>query len=384
MNLDALFGADPHLWGLAAIVAITTVAIVSIWLPRHGAREDVGQALEGTPTQQSLVSFAKHRPLTLSLGAIAGVLFSLGGWSWTPDGQPFLPNAWVRRDFANRKERPHFADLKIQIILTIPSVLILVAKPQDRFQVGLAGAASVIILAALAIFPGDEVRKDGISPFHQILAFLVVLVALFGFLSYPRHPDRFVGSKLVDRQSTCSLLELATLSWSRATFQTTNIDEVGITTLPALPYPARARQLVVKHANDACITRGGLKYALAKRHARALAGQWTLTVIKHLAALAPRLVMLRFLDRLSTSSLALDYQGVWLGLSLGLSKALELWLDAWLQWITASKLQIPIQATLSSLVYAKTLRLPSVTTLPQKDHTKFSATSAISRMRSDR
>lgn len=100
--------------------------------------------------------------------------------------------------------------------------------------------------------------------------------------------------------------------------------------------------------------------AIAKAYIYPLAIQWTLTILESIATLAPQFVLFRLLQRLGAQDQPIGSSALYLAILLGLSKIFELWIGSWLEWITASQIQIPIKATLSSLVYHKRLRLPNV------------------------
>ena len=183
------------------------------------------------------------------------------------------------------------------------------------------------------------------------------MVTLVGFLSLPRRPTVFFRGKPVDRQSHGSIFEQITFSWARNLLT----EAVGLDDLPCLGAATRSARLTERYSRLA--NSGSLWWTLAKLNARPLALQWVSGMLKSAAAVAPKLATFYFLQNLETRDTGLeriDTYCVLLVLAVGLGNGLSVWAGAWAQWVTTSALDIPIQATLSSLVYQKALRLPNV------------------------
>lgn len=219
-------------------------------------------------------------------------------------------------------------------------------------------ASSSVLLILLAVSTGKpEVNTcDWITQNINLVAALLILC---GSLSIPRQPDKYYRGKIIDRQQSASIIERLTFSWSGALFDRKSRSLSGVADLPALDHETRTQHLTQHYLQTASSTQARLMIVLAKDRAGFLVAQWTLTILKSVVALAPQYVIFRLLDCLDNPHEDADMQELHLAFSLGLCKALELWISSLLQWITASALQIPIQATLSALVYRKALRLPN-------------------------
>jgi len=233
-----------------------------------------------------------------------------------------------------------------------------------RFRATLNGVASSAVLAMLLTFQMANKFDLSMTAWATLVICLVAAIStLCGFLSIPRQPDKFFEGKLVDRQFSGSILEMIMFCWSRTLLNTKTVSTLRLTDLPALHLITRARYLTRQYVLNACSGEHGLRITLVKTHAGPLVSQWALTVLKSVAVLGPQFVTFRLLQWLVTAPQAEGrayLHGLLLALALGLCKVFEIWISSWLQWLTASKLQIPIQATLSSLVYRKALRLPNL------------------------
>lgn len=97
---------------------------------------------------------------------------------------------------------------------------------------------------------------------------------------------------------------------------------------------------------------------LVKAHSRQLAVRWIMTVI--LATLPPlsQLCLYRFLSVIEAGRDSEPANGTALSWVLGLaiSQALQAGVDTWLSWFTISRLRIPMESQLQTLVFAKSLR----------------------------
>lgn len=221
----------------------------------------------------------------------------------------------------------------------------------------LHGALSSLVLAVYIL---STVVSEGvpiISPWTQWSGAASALITLVGFISLPRRPTVFFRGKPVDREDNGSLLEQLMFSWARNLLTET----VGLDDLPCLGAAARSARLTERYSRLA--GSGSLWWTLARLNSRPLALQWTSGMLKSGAAVAPKLATFCFLQSLETRSTGVervDTRCVLLVLVVGLANGLSVWAGAWSQWVTETKLAIPIQATISSLVYQKALRLPNV------------------------
>lgn len=124
------------------------------------------------------------------------------------------------------------------------------------------------------------------------------------------------------------------------------------------PAPADAPPVAARLVAGAPVYRGKLWLWLARVHAPALLALWCLTLAQAAAALAPPRAAQALLQHLERGRAGLD--GPALALVVGalcLALAARVGLDALAQATTSSRLQLPCEALLSSLIFRKTLRL---------------------------
>lgn len=238
----------------------------------------------------------------------------------------------------------------------------------QRFRATLNGAVSSAVLALLLAFQlVDKADSDTTDRAALLAGLAAAILTIYGFLSFPRQPDRFFEGRLVDRQFSGSILETATFRWSRKLFNAQVVSKLQVKDLPVLHLAARASYLTRQYLRDVSFGHG-LRFTLAKTYASTIIYKWALTILPHsLFGLSSQFVTFSLLKKLETVPQAGGgghTERLILALALGLCKVIELWINLWLQWITVSKLQIPMQATLSSLVYRKALCLPNVLGTP--------------------
>lgn len=237
--------------------------------------------------------------------------------------------------------------------------------PKKQFRIALHGAISSIVLISLLTFHLINAVDADITVHSRHLTVLIAAVlTLVGFLSIPQQPDRFINGRPIDRQYSASILEIASFSWAKALFSPAVISKTVASELPALHPTIRANNLVQQYITAAASNKHGLKTTLIKTYTPKIILQWSLAILSAAVNLFPQYLTFHFLKQLEVDPLELDekswrYEALFLALLLGFGKIFELWIRSWLQWVTISKILIPIQATLSSLVYRKTLSLPN-------------------------
>ncbi len=218
-------------------------------------------------------------------------------------------------------------------------------------------SVSSLLLAGCVLFPCEPSHCT-----HSLAVKTVSLALLFYslsvFLCMPRRPDMFFQGRLVDRQHTGSLLELMTLSWSRKPLHLERAQSLRVKDLPALLPEFGTQHLSQQHSQIAG-PNGRLAFKLAKMYARPLLLQWSFAVLQSFVKLMPQMVTYRLLQWLNSDMKSSFGYGISLAGLLGLSKVSEVLVAAWLKWITTSMIRLPIQATMSALVYQKALVLPN-------------------------
>ncbi|KAJ5087523.1 ABC bile acid transporter [Penicillium angulare] len=280
----------------------------------------------------------------LTLGPAVGVIAaSIIGWNdstWTPLG------LWIL--------------LASQAVITLTENV-----DRRRFHFALSGAVSSSALALLLTFQLNvSSQTEEINRATLLVGLIAATLTLSGFLAIPQRSDKSIENRPIDRQFTCSILEIAAFSWPRNIFNPLTISSMRVSDLPILHLAARAGFLTRNYAQKDRSGQCGLGITLAKTYADVIIWQWALTVLlRSVVVLGPQFLTFRLLQELEAlpqTGDSLCTNGVLLALALGLCKIFEVWISLWLRWITTSKLQIPLQATLSSLVYRKALCLPSV------------------------
>ncbi|KAK4455168.1 putative ABC bile acid transporter [Podospora aff. communis PSN243] len=289
MELTSNF--NPNAMGAAAITALAITALVAKFSPQS---RDCGQADGGVPDHSTASFIGSAVAAMLAVGPAVGAVAALVGILGDADRPWIVLAAWASLGFHGS--------------------LVIGRKPRDPQQrLILFGALSSSILGLIA-YTSTGRRLEAAS----------AALTTIGFLSIPRGPAKVFQGKIVDRQSSCSMLELMTFSWSRDIFDQT-------------------------FGSDEAERHRGLKLALARNRSGAIASQWILTILKSITGRAPRLILFRLLGQLARPAREGEIQSAYLALGLGLCQALDIWLDCTLRW-----------ATLSSLVYEKALRLPNV------------------------
>lgn len=232
--------------------------------------------------------------------------------------------------------------------------------PATRFRSAMNGAVSSTLLILQTVYSCNSTKYTASSVFRAV-GVSISLSLLICFLSVPRQSDAFCAGRQVDRQHTGSLLELITFSWPRKILCPQNLRTLKAKDLPALHPALRAQNLSQQYAQISRQMPHSLSVILVKCYIGPVLLQWSLAILKSFVMLTPELITYRLLHWLSTEQERSAWHGIGLALLLGLSKISELLVDLWLKWITSSKIQLPIHATLSSLVYQKAMRLPSAT-----------------------
>lgn len=229
--------------------------------------------------------------------------------------------------------------------------------PANHFRSAVDGAVSSVLLVTLAVCSCEFSQYTADLAFHSF-GIVISLSLLIGFLIVPRQRDTFVQGRLIDRQDSGSLLELLTFSWHRKLFRPQSLQSLKVKNLPILCSTSRSKYLSRRHVQFAHQnSHRSLNIILAKMYIGPLLLQWSFAVLNSLVILIPELITYRLLQWLGHEQERSISYGVGLVLLLGLSKLSEVLVGAWLKWVTASKLQLPIQAALSLICYQKALRL---------------------------
>lgn len=208
---------------------------------------------------------------------------------------------------------------------------------------------------------GSQQLAEGICWLLQTTSTLVVFFAL-GLI--PRRPDVYYKGSLVDQQYAVSLLSRISFSWNSIVFDISRKRQLEIEDLPQMGYLARS-ETVFKIFN-ARKTEGRLWWQLLKLHWRQLAQQWCLVFISAVLSLFPQYMMYNLLQRLEQPENPENSMSSTLpwALALCVSLALDTVVGILLGWWTNSRLVVPIDAVLQTLVFDKALKEHETATPP--------------------
>lgn len=189
-----------------------------------------------------------------------------------------------------------------------------------------------------------------------LLQLAAAITTTCAFAGFPRRPDIYSKTGLVDQQHTLSLLSRFTFSWNRGIFNVARERQMEVHDIPNLDFVTQSKHIESKFVEQR--SKGPLWKQLIKVHAGELVLQWFLTLVIALLALFPQVVLYNFLSRIEES----EERGsadptvfVWV-FGLLLSQLLQVGVNNWLKWITASRLEVPVQSLLQSLVFHKALK----------------------------
>lgn len=203
-----------------------------------------------------------------------------------------------------------------------------------------------------------------------LLQVISAIVAFFALGTIPRRPDVYSKGSLVDQQYTVSLLSKISFSWNSLVFDISKKRQLEMEDLPKLDHLTRSSNL--HHMFNSKKTEGRLWWKLLKFLYIELAQQWALVLISAVLALFPQYMMYNLLQRLEqprTPETQMSSTLAW-ALALCLSLALDNIVGSLLSWWTNSRLVIPLQAVLQTLVFDKALKEHETAMPPPKSQEK--------------
>lgn len=196
------------------------------------------------------------------------------------------------------------------------------------------------------------------------------VVAFFALGTVPRRPDVYSKGIVVDQQYTVSLLSKISFSWNSLVFDISKKRQLEMEDLPRLDHLTRSSNLHRMFTSKE--TEGRLWWKLLKFLYIELAQQWGLVFISAVLALFPQYMMYNLLQRLEqprTPETQISNTLAW-ALALCLSLALDNIVGSLLSWWTNSRLVIPLQAVLQTLVFDKALKEHETAMPPPKSQDK--------------
>lgn len=223
--------------------------------------------------------------------------------------------------------------------------------------------SSLLVLISLVVRSKVEYLLDasqdskqlaqGVCWLAQVIA---ALAAFFSFGLVPRRPDVYSKGKLVDQQHTVSLLSKISFSWNSFVFDIAKKRQLEMDDLPQLDALTRAENL--HREFNAREIEGRLWWKLLKHHWVQLAQQWCLVLVSATLNVFPQYVMYYLLQQLEqpkTPESGFSSTLAW-ALALCVSLALDNIVSSLLFWWTNSRLVVPLNAVLQTLVFNKALK----------------------------
>ncbi|KAJ4205036.1 hypothetical protein NW759_014700 [Fusarium solani] len=179
------------------------------------------------------------------------------------------------------------------------------------------------------------------------------------YLSLPRRPDVYLDGMLVDRQNCSSAWSAITFSWANDLLQLALTKQsINVEDLPKLPRVTRSAYLQPRldgvHPSRSLLTR------IVLVHWQAILLQQILTVAVVCLNFAPQVILLYILRCLeglqsSDSSRVPALAGA---MALSSCMVVSSVVDSWLYWLVVYRISIPLREQLSSVIYAKAMRSP--------------------------
>lgn len=192
---------------------------------------------------------------------------------------------------------------------------------------------------------------------YTVFALASSTAALVVLVSIAKGPDEFFQGRPIDREHTCSLFELLTLSWGRRTFNHEGLSKIRLENLPTLRPDLQLKSFPTTVSR----VQSRVSRALAVKHAPAFCLQVLLAILDAVLILGPDFITYKLLNWLAVDQRRTIVHGLVLATLLGASKIASVTVGCWLKWVTASRVLVPIQSSLNMLVYEKAMRLPSAT-----------------------
>ncbi|KAL6364165.1 hypothetical protein LRP88_02081 [Fusarium phalaenopsidis] len=179
------------------------------------------------------------------------------------------------------------------------------------------------------------------------------------YISLPRRPDVYLDGMLVDRQNCSSAWSAITFSWANDLLQLALTKQsINVEDLPKLPRVTRSAYLQPRldgvHPSRSLLTK------IVLVHWQAILLQQILTVAVVCLNFAPQVILLyilRCLEGLQSndSSRVPALAGA---MALSSCMVVSSVVDSWLYWLVVYRISIPLREQLSSVIYAKAMRSP--------------------------
>ncbi|PYH42284.1 P-loop containing nucleoside triphosphate hydrolase protein [Aspergillus saccharolyticus JOP 1030-1] len=252
------------------------------------------------------------------------------------------------------------------VLLIQGTFLISMTSRIIRYSLALKGGLAACSVIAVLILNDTILQgkaKDG-EPTPLAWSVYVLGIIVIGiFLSYPRSDRAFRNGKSIDEEETSSVLGRLSFQWATPLVSLFASDtSLGLDHLPELSDKMRAKSLQDEF-NAAQGTRctsttnaWKLVKALLMLYRREFVHQLLLSVPLAVLAFTPQLALREMLKVLEKHTAEHDALNVW-ALLLGLSIGVSSWLENWLLWTAMNWISVPLTTQLSVVAFSKAMRL---------------------------
>ncbi|RSL78428.1 hypothetical protein CEP51_008215 [Fusarium floridanum] len=224
------------------------------------------------------------------------------------------------------------------------------------------GTSAMLIAACISLDMTLPIHTKRPKAQHVLSVCQVVLATATTIICalVPRRSPHFDADKVIDRQYAVSLLERISFSWAGPVMRSiiSNLN-IGDDELPRLHHTAQSAMLEEQFRSFA--SHKSLSVMLARIHFQGILQAVVLLLLFAALSFTPQVVFFMLLRSLEAWERQLDGHGYtswgWVP-TLGLCILLSSTVETWLNWISASKLSIPLSAQLSSAIFNKVTRIP--------------------------
>ncbi|RSL66397.1 hypothetical protein CEP53_003376 [Fusarium sp. AF-6] len=224
------------------------------------------------------------------------------------------------------------------------------------------GTSSMLIAACISLDMILSIHTKRPKAQHVLLICQVVLATAttIACALVPRHSPYFDAGKVIDRQYAVSLLWRISFAWAGPVMRSViSNPDIGDDELPRLHHVAQSATLEERFRSFA--SHKSLSVALARIHFHGILQAVVLLLLFAALSFTPQVVFFMLLRSLETRERQLDGHGYtswgWVP-TLGLCILLSSTVETWLNWVSTSKLSIPLSAQLSSAIFNKVTRMP--------------------------
>ncbi|KAJ5731311.1 uncharacterized protein N7483_005819 [Penicillium malachiteum] len=348
--------------GLVGLDSITAIQSITDRISRKSQYDEASLAKtiyrdeDGEATEESLRAFSDKWP------RVAIILFSLSGLSVS------LTLA-VLSTLSNDLDNPvvNWLQFAIWVVLAVQSIAFFTEpRPTSRFRLGqfaFVGSVLALTIPGFGILQAYTSHDPDSLLYNETWRRLVggiigsaVLRALFTII-LPRRPEVFHDGTVVDKEFTVTAFGRYTFVWASDLLNTTlSRNNLELTDLPKLRAEKRVDRLRERFENSK--GSGKIWKGLFFAHWRPLGLQLILTAVIGALTFGPQFALFNILKSLEGR----DQEGwtplrswIWV-IALGTFMLMSSLVEAWLFWSVFSKIAIPVNAELTAVVFAKSMR----------------------------